>query len=92
MKQAVVVLIYFSVFALVVLAAPDLMWKSCCRSFSKRVPRFRKIEEYKMQENDGRCKIKAVIFKVKDRWICTNPNDNQVMEFVTKLSQKKQSG
>ncbi|XP_067897488.1 eotaxin-like [Heterodontus francisci] len=92
MKQVLVVLICLSIFMLVVSAAPNPIWKNCCRRYSKTVPRFNRIEDYTMQENDGRCKIKAVLFKVRGRKICSDPNDERVQKLVEKLSQKEQRG
>uniref|UniRef100_UPI00398F378A eotaxin-like n=1 Tax=Pristiophorus japonicus TaxID=55135 RepID=UPI00398F378A len=92
MKQFLVVLIGLSVFTLVVLAAPTGQQKSCCLNYSKSVPNFKKIKDYKIQENDGSCRIEAVVFRLKDRWICSNPEDERVKKLVEKLSQKEQRG
>uniref|UniRef100_UPI00398E8207 C-C motif chemokine 17-like n=1 Tax=Pristiophorus japonicus TaxID=55135 RepID=UPI00398E8207 len=92
MKQFLVVLICLSVFTLVVLAAPTGPRKSCCLKYSKSVPNFKKIKDYEIQEDDGSCSINAVVFRLRDRWICSNPKDERVKKLVEKLSQKEQRG
>ncbi|XP_067897485.1 eotaxin-like [Heterodontus francisci] len=88
--KLLVVLICLSIFTMLVSAAPTPKWKNCCRRYSKTIPRFNRIEEYTMQENDGRCKIKAVLFKVKGTNVCSDPNNEQVQKLVEMLSQKEQ--
>uniref|UniRef100_UPI00398F7CDB C-C motif chemokine 17-like n=1 Tax=Pristiophorus japonicus TaxID=55135 RepID=UPI00398F7CDB len=92
MKQFLVVLIGLSVFTLVVLAAPNPTRKSCCLKYSKSVPNVNIIEKYKIQENDGSCRIKAVVFMIKGKRICSNPKDERVKKLVQKLSKRKQRG
>ncbi|GCC23623.1 C-C motif chemokine 17-like [Chiloscyllium punctatum] len=92
MKQVLVVLMCLGIISFVALAAPSQIWKNCCRKYSQRIPQLHRIKEYASQENDGRCKIKAVIFKVKNHWICSNPDNGQVKKLVEKLSQKERKG
>ncbi|GCC23624.1 hypothetical protein chiPu_0002022 [Chiloscyllium punctatum] len=90
MKQTFVVLICLSIVASVILAVPTARRKSCCRRHSKSIPELKNIKEYRIQENDGRCRIKAVVFTVKKGKICSNPDDNRVKKLLEKLSQTEQ--
>uniref|UniRef100_UPI00398F4F51 eotaxin-like n=1 Tax=Pristiophorus japonicus TaxID=55135 RepID=UPI00398F4F51 len=90
MKQFLVVLIGLSVFTLVVLAAPNGPRKSCCLKYSKKVPNFNNIEEYKIQENDGSCRIKAVVFTVKGKRYCFDLKKEGVKKLVEKHSKREQ--
>ncbi|XP_060690268.1 C-C motif chemokine 17-like [Hemiscyllium ocellatum] len=92
MKQVLVVLMCLGIISFVALAAPSQILKNCCLKYSGILPQLKRIKEYVIQKNDGRCKIKAVIFKVKNLWICSNPNNLKVKRFVEKLSQKERKG
>ncbi|XP_078059008.1 C-C motif chemokine 28-like [Mustelus asterias] len=92
MKQVLVVLVCLSIVIFTVSAVPNPILKSCCRNYSSTVPRFKRIQEYAIQEKDGRCRIKAVVFKVKKGRICSDPDNNEVKKLLEKLSKKEQRG
>ncbi|XP_041038605.1 eotaxin-like [Carcharodon carcharias] len=92
MKQVLVVLICLNIITFTVLAGPIQIQKDCCRNYSKTIPQFKRVKEYNIQENDGRCRIKAVLFKVGKRWVCSDPNNDGVKSLVKKLSKKQQRG
>ncbi|GCB61570.1 hypothetical protein scyTo_0011335 [Scyliorhinus torazame] len=92
MKQVLAVLFCLSVIVFTVSAVPNLILKSCCRNYSVSVPRLNRIKDYVIQQNDGRCKIEAVVFKVKKILVCSDPNNNEVKELLEKLSKKEQRG
>ncbi|GCB59925.1 hypothetical protein scyTo_0012633 [Scyliorhinus torazame] len=88
MKQ-VPVLICLSIIMYTVSTVPNLILKSCCRNYSVSVPRLNRIEDYVIQHSDCRCRIEAVVFKLKKILVCSDPNNNEVKNRVEKLSQKQ---
>ncbi|XP_020374149.2 C-C motif chemokine 16-like [Rhincodon typus] len=91
MKQVLVALICLSIVTSVILAGPTPIRKNCCRKYSKSIPAIKNVQEYRIQENNGRCRIKAVVFTVKRRQVCSNPDDSLVKELLKKLSQNEQN-
>ncbi|XP_038673041.1 eotaxin-like [Scyliorhinus canicula] len=88
MKQ-VPVLICLSIIMYTVSTGPNLIQKSCCRNYSVSVPPLKRIEDYVIQHSDGRCKIEAVVFKLKKILVCSDPDNNEVKNRVEKLLQKR---
>eukprot|EP00061_Rhincodon_typus_P012926 g38983.t1 len=60
MKLVLVVLICLGTIFFVALAGPTPIRKNCCRKYSKSIPDIKNIKGYRIQENNGRCRIKAV--------------------------------
>ncbi|XP_038673181.1 C-C motif chemokine 17-like [Scyliorhinus canicula] len=92
MKQVLAVLFCLSVIVFTVSAVPNPKLKTCCRKYSVSVPSLKRIKDYYIQQNDGLCKIEAVVFKLKKRTVCSDPNNNEVKELLEELSKKEQRG
>ncbi|XP_078420619.1 C-C motif chemokine 2-like [Cetorhinus maximus] len=90
MKQVLVVLICLNIITFTVLAVRAPILKNCCRNYSKTIPQLKRVKGYDIQENNGRCRIEAVLFKVGKRWVCSDPNNDEVKNLVKKLSEKQQ--
>ncbi|XP_062901027.1 eotaxin-like [Mobula hypostoma] len=89
MKQFLVALICLSMLNIVLSGAPTRILTSCCKNYSKRVPSIDKIQEYKIQTNEGSCKINAVIFTVGDKRICADPKRKRVIKTLKQLPEKE---
>ncbi|XP_020374151.1 C-C motif chemokine 20-like [Rhincodon typus] len=86
MKLVLVVLICLGTIFFVALAGPTPIRKNCCRKYSKSIPDIKNIKGYRIQENNGRCRIKAVVFKLKSGQICSDPDNKYVKELLEMLS------
>ncbi|KAM9385277.1 C-C motif chemokine 25b [Pholidichthys leucotaenia] len=64
---------------------------NCCLGYVKEIVRKRNIMSYKMQEPDGDCNIRAVLFQMKKRVkpVCANPEDVWVREWMKILDDRK---
>ncbi|XP_029356310.1 C-C motif chemokine 25b isoform X2 [Echeneis naucrates] len=69
---------------------------NCCLGYvrSMRTNALRNIESYRMQETDGDCNIRAVVFLMKKRpsrksnkqkTVCANPENAWVQDLISKL-------
>ncbi|KAL6107901.1 uncharacterized protein ACO6RY_18571 [Pungitius sinensis] len=72
---------------------------NCCLGYrhalAERVKK--NIESYRMQETDGDCNIRAVVFMIKKKpshakqWTrCANPDEPWVQKVIEKLNMRKQ--
>ncbi|CAG5861230.1 unnamed protein product [Menidia menidia] len=81
----------------------DQIWKgsfdNCCLGHVPKVGKFIKknIVDYRMQETDGDCNIRAVVFQMKKRrnqkirTICANPEDEWVQEIRSRVDERKRN-
>ncbi|XP_007885461.1 eotaxin-like [Callorhinchus milii] len=89
MKQALVVLAFLTIFVWTVVSVPGQIKKSCCLTASAQPPHYKKLTNYEIQENDGRCNIKAVIFyTITNRTICSNPANKRIKMLMKRFRLK----
>uniref|UniRef100_A0AAX7TTR4 Chemokine interleukin-8-like domain-containing protein n=1 Tax=Astatotilapia calliptera TaxID=8154 RepID=A0AAX7TTR4_ASTCA len=62
-------------------------YANCCLGYVREIKKKRNLVSYTMQETDGDCNIRAVLFKWKKREqpVCANPNDHWVQKEMRRL-------
>uniref|UniRef100_A0A669CGM0 C-C motif chemokine n=1 Tax=Oreochromis niloticus TaxID=8128 RepID=A0A669CGM0_ORENI len=68
-------------------ASSDGSYGNCCLGYVKDIRKKSNIISYTMQESDGDCNIRAVLFTMKRRPkpVCANPNDDWVQKEIRRL-------
>ncbi|XP_039984804.1 C-C motif chemokine 25-like [Xiphias gladius] len=70
---------------------------NCCLGYVQKMKASakRKIESYRMQDTDGDCNIRAVVFTMKkrsshkkQRTVCANPQESWVQELIRTVDMK----
>ncbi|KAM8873909.1 C-C motif chemokine 25b isoform 1-T3 [Spinachia spinachia] len=95
-SQALVLLLVLSCMYLCIAQGS---YGNCCLGYHSRIAeRVKKnIESYRMQETDGDCNIRAVVFVIKKKqshakqWTrCANPDDRWVQKLMETVNMRKQ--
>ncbi|XP_007885473.1 C-C motif chemokine 17-like [Callorhinchus milii] len=94
MKQTLLVVMCLCVFMSTVFAVTGHIKKSCCLTYPSKIPPIERLKKYEIQEDDGRCSIKAVIFiTVQNRRFCADPDNacvKQLMKNIKARSAQRQ--
>ncbi|CAI5639801.1 C-C motif chemokine 25b [Oreochromis aureus] len=85
-------LVFILLFACMYLSLAQGSYGNCCLGYVKDIRKKSNIVSYAMQESDGDCNIRAVLFTMKRRAkpVCANPNDDWVQKEIRRLKKIEQ--
>ncbi|XP_061095104.1 C-C motif chemokine 25b [Conger conger] len=88
------VLFFLLLLACFCLSLAQGTYENCCLKYVRRVRQKtkNKVEDYRKQETDGGCNIPAIVFIMKPKPFCADPNKPWVKQLMKRVDKKKASG
>ncbi|XP_030582527.1 C-C motif chemokine 25b [Archocentrus centrarchus] len=86
-------LVFILLFACMYLSLAQGSYGNCCLGYVSEIKRKRNIFSYTMQEPDGDCNIRAVLFTMKKRAkpVCANPEEKWVKDEMKRINQARKN-
>ncbi|XP_053177666.1 C-C motif chemokine 25b [Scomber japonicus] len=85
-------LFFLLILACMYLSLAQGSYGNCCLGYNRKLKGKKNIESYRMQETDGDCNIRAVVFTMKTgRTVCANPEHAWVQKQIEILKKKMQN-
>ncbi|XP_029442568.1 C-C motif chemokine 27-like [Rhinatrema bivittatum] len=79
-----VLLTCFALSALPALAGAPKVGQTCCTEVARAVPRrmFTRVKKVTFQLNDGVCKVEAAVLTLKNKKLCIDPKNKDLMKWL----------
>ncbi|XP_051957371.1 C-C motif chemokine 21-like [Xyrauchen texanus] len=64
-------------------------YENCCLKYGRIRKSYKNhIERYRLQETDGGCNIRAIVFKMKQKTFCADPKEHWVQQLIKQINEK----